>query len=151
MYRLLLLFLLAPLLTNAQYTKNIDSLFTVKDYLLDISNTVRSKQNNEKKIAKLGELIRSATSKKAVFDRNLTKIIKEDEDTDRLKSMFNLAMQSMVLYRSDLLNNFDNQTEASYLYEKLSILIFKIYFYCDSAQHQQLKNLKNEASFSRPK
>jgi len=83
MYRLLLLFLLPPLLANAQYTKHIDSLFTVKDYLLDIINTVRSKQNNEKKIANLGELI-------------------------------NLAMQSMVLYRSDLLNNFENQTEASY-------------------------------------
>lgn len=151
MYRLLLLLLLAPLLANAQYTKNIDSLFTVKDYLLDISNTVRSKHTNAKKIAKLEKHIKSATTQKGIFNRNITRILKDNEGMDQLKSMFDLAMQSMVLYRSDLLNGFENQTEAGYLFEKLSILIFKIYFYCDSAQNQQLKNLKNEASFSRPK
>lgn len=142
MYRLLVIFLLFPLFCDAQFSKNIDSLFIVKDYLMDISNTVRSKENNETKIDKLGNLIRSATFQKGIFNRNIAKIGQEDEETDRLIAMFNLSMQSMVLYRSDLLSNFENKAEADYLNEKLAILMYKIYFYCDYAKRLQLEKPK---------
>ena len=61
MQKLLFLFLLVSLQTNAQKAAT-DSLFIVQNYLSEIRNTVNSKKSHKHKLEKLGSLIQSANT-----------------------------------------------------------------------------------------
>ncbi|WP_162796137.1 hypothetical protein [Pedobacter nanyangensis] len=132
---LFLLFMLVSLQTNAQISKGMDSIFLVKDYLLHIQKAVNTQQPEKEKIAKLDSLIRLATEQKAVFGRNLSPILKNEQEAREMKTSLNFILQSMVLYRSDLQSNNKSQSEILYLNKNIPILINKIYFYCKRFQN----------------
>lgn len=133
MQKLLFLFLLVSLQTNAQKAA-IDSLFIVQNYLSEIRNTVNSKKSHKHKLEKLGSLIQSADTQKAIFNRNITKIAGTTKDTEQLKSSLNSILQSVILYRSDLKNNYKSQSEIIFLNKNIPVLVYKIDFHCTRAK-----------------
>ncbi|SHK55743.1 hypothetical protein [Epilithonimonas mollis] len=140
MKNLFFIFLLVSVPLYSQASKNIDSLFLVKDYLQNIRTTVNSKINNQKKTEKLDSLIRTATKYKTIFDRNIRAIVKIREEETELRTAINFILQSMVLYRSDLKDRSENRTEILYLNKNIPILINKIYYHTrmvNSAKYQQ--------------
>lgn len=131
--RLFLLFLLVSLQTNAQTSKSIDSIFWVKNYLLDIQKTVNSKENHKQKTEKLTVLIRSSTKQKAVFGRNIHLIAPTHQEAEEMKTSLNFVLQSMVLYKSDLKEQPKKPAvtnELAYLNKNITILVHKINHYC---------------------
>lgn len=130
MRTLFLLFLLISFQANSQTSKAIDSLFLIKKYLQNIQNTVNSKEETKQKIAKLDHLVRSATAQKDVFNRNIIKITDSKQEIVQLKSSLNFILQSLVLHKSDILNDKDGFSEKKYLNENIPPLVDKIIYHC---------------------
>lgn len=126
----LFVFLFVSLQANAQLTKKIDSLFLVKSYLLNIQHTVNSKEESKQKLAKLDNFVKSATAQKAVFNKNIAKIVENKQEIEQLKSSLNFILQSLALYKSDISNNKSGLSEKKYLNQNIPPLIDKIIFYC---------------------
>jgi len=120
----------------SQSSKPADSLFLVKNYLLEIQNTVNSKESPKQKIGKLNALIKLVTTQKAVFNRNITKVVKNNDEAKTLKSSLNFILQSMVLHKSDLrvAPKPCGTNEAAYLNKNIPVLVDKIYFYCNQSK-----------------
>lgn len=131
----LILFIMIWFQANAQKTV-IDSIFGVQDYLLEIRNSVNSNESPRKKLDKLNSLIQSATTQKAIFSRNITKISGQPQEEVQLKSLLNFILQSLVLYETDLKNNNikSAQNELKYMNKNISNLVYKIDFHCKVAK-----------------
>lgn len=114
----------------AQNRSAIDSLFQVKDYLLNVKLCINEEQTGEEKIAQLKQFIKLASSQEAIFERNATTIIKNKQELKQLKSTLHSILQSIILYYEDINQNGKSPTESMYLNKNIPPLVDKIYYYC---------------------
>lgn len=114
----------------AQNRSAIDSLFQVKDYLLNVKLCINEEQTGEEKIAQLKQFIKLASSQEAIFERNATTIIKNKQELKQLKTTLHSILQSIILYYEDINQNGKSPTESLYLNKNIPPLVDKIYYYC---------------------
>src|SRR5690606_5734051 len=112
--------LLFSILTNAQ-SKTTDSLLLVKTYLTELKKTATSKQSKKAKLLKLEPLLRDGIRQRGILNRNI-KRTKNPNETEELVRLFNFILQSAILYKSDIKNNYSGAAEISYL--KMNIPVF---------------------------
>lgn len=134
-------------ITFAQNKSDIDSLFQVKDFLLDIRSTVNVKDwNGAQQLIKVEQLIEKGKSYETQFPLWLKTVIREDSwHSTEMKRQFTLILQTLALYKSDLkmLQNKrpTNQEELEYLNRKIPKLVDTIYYYCKLAEEERLKKI----------
>ena len=126
----------------AQNRSAIDSLFQVKDYLLNVKHCINEEQTGEEKIAQLKQFIKLASSQKAIFERNATAIIKNKQELKQLKTTLHFILQSIILYHEDINQNGKSPTESLYLNKNIPPLVDKIYYYCKVAEIEWQRNTK---------
>lgn len=126
----------------AQNRSVIDSLFQVKDYLLNVKHCINEEQTREEKIAQLKQFIKLASSQKAIFERNATAIIKNKKELKQLKTTLHFILQSIILYHEDINQNGKSPTESFYLNKNIPPLVDKIYYYCKVAEIEWQRNTK---------
>lgn len=134
-------------ITSAQNKSDIDSLYQVKNYLLDIRSTVNVKDwNGAQQLIKVEQLIEKGKSYETQFPLWLKTVIREDSwHSTEMKRQFTLILQTLALYKSDLkmLQNKrpTNQEELEYLNRKIPKLVDTIYYYCKLAEEERLKKI----------
>ena len=134
-------------ITFAQNKSDIDSLFQVKNYLLDIRSTVNVKDwNGAQQLIKVEQLIEKGQRYETQFPLWLKTVIREDSwHSTEMKRQFTLILQTLALYKSDLkmLQNKrpTNQEELEYLNRKIPKLVDTIYYYCKLAEEERLKKI----------
>lgn len=134
-------------ITFAQNKSDIDSLFQVKDFLLDIRSTVNVKDwNGAQQLIKVEQLIEKGQRYETQFPLWLKTVIREDSwHSTEMKRQFTLILQTLALYKSDLkmLQNKrpTNQEELEYLNRKIPKLVDTIYYYCKLAEEERLKKI----------
>lgn len=134
-------------ITFAQNKSDIDSLFQVKVFLLDIRSTVNVKDwNGAQQLIKVEQLIEKGKSYETQFPLWLKTVIREDIwHSTEMKRQFTLILQTLALYKSDL-KTFQNkrptnQEELEYLNRKIPKLVDTIYYYCKLAEEERLKKI----------
>ena len=131
----------------AQNRSAIDSLFQVKDFLLDIRSTVNVKDwNGAQQLIKVEQLIEKGQSYETQFPLWLKTVIREDSwHSTEMKRQFTLILQTLALYKSDLImlqnKRPTNQEELEYLNRKIPKLVDTIYYYCKLAEEERLKKI----------
>ena len=134
-------------ITFAQNKSDIDSLFQVKNYLLDIRSTVNVKDwNGAQQLIKVEQLIEKGKSYETQFPLWLKTVIREDSwHSTEMKRQFTLILQTLALYKSDLImlqnKRPTNQEELEYLNRKIPKLVDTIYYYCKLAEEERLKKI----------
>ena len=134
-------------ITFAQNKSDMDSLFQVKVFLLDIRSTVNVKDwNGAQQLIKVEQLIEKGKSYETQFPLWLKTVIREDSwHSTEMKRQFTLILQTLALYKSDLkmLQNKrpTNQEELEYLNRKIPKLVDTIYYYCKLAEEERLKKI----------
>ena len=134
-------------ITFAQNKSDMDSLYQVKNYLLDIRSTVNVKDwNGAQQLIKVEQLIEKGKSYETQFPLWLKTVIREDSwHSTEMKRQFTLILQTLALYKSDLkmLQNKrpTNQEELEYLNRKIPKLVDTIYYYCKLAEEERLKKI----------
>ena len=134
-------------ITFAQNKSDMDSLFQVKNYLLDIRSTVNVKDwNGAQQLIKVEQLIEKGQRYETQFPLWLKTVIREDSwHSTEMKRQFTLILQTLALYKSDLkmLQNKrpTNQEELEYLNRKIPKLVDTIYYYCKLAEEERLKKI----------
>lgn len=123
----------------AQNRSAIDSLFQVKDYLLNVKHCINEEQTGEEKIAQLKQFIKLASSQEAIFERNATAIIKNKKELKQLKTTLHFILQSIILYHEDINQNGKSPTESFYLNKNIPPLVDKIYYYCKIEKLEEQK------------
>lgn len=123
----------------AQNRSAIDSLFQVKDYLLNVKHCINEEQTGEEKIAQLKQFIKLASSQEAIFERNATAIIKNKKELTQLKTTLHFILQSIILYHEDINQNGKSPTESFYLNKNIPPLVDKIYYYCKIEKLEEQK------------
>lgn len=123
----------------AQNRSAIDSLFQVKDYLLNVKHCINEEQTGEAKIAQLKQFIKLASSQEAIFERNATAIIKNKKELKQLKTTLHFILQSIILYHEDINQNGKSPTESFYLNKNIPPLVDKIYYYCKIEKLEEQK------------
>ncbi len=126
----------------AQNRSVIDSLFQVKDYLLNVKHCINEEQTGEEKIAQLKQFIKLASSQEAIFERNATAVIKNKKELKQLKTTLHFILQSIILYHEDINQNGKSPTESFYLNKNIPPLVDKIYYYCKVAEIEWQRNTK---------
>ena len=122
----------------SQSYKPVDSLFMVKDYLMEIKSNIPQKESKTTadKVKNLERLIRLGTKQKKIFENQLNVILKNNpKEKELLLQKYNHVLQSAILLKTDLKQNkylYDKISldEASYLYKNSSALIDRIYYHC---------------------
>ena len=125
----------------AQNRSAIDSLFQVKDYLLNVKHCINEEQTRQEKIAQLKQFIKLASSQEAIFERNATAIIKNKKELKQLKTTLHFILQSIILYHEDINQNGKSPTESLYLNKNIPPLVDKIYYYCKIEKLEEQINL----------
>lgn len=134
-------------ITFAQNKSDIDSLYQVKNYLLDIRSTVNVKDwNGAQQLIKVEQLIEKGQSYETQFPLWLKTVIREDSwHSTEMKRQFTLILQTLALYKSDLImlqnKRPTNQEELEYLNRKIPKLVDTIYYYCKLAEEERLKKI----------
>lgn len=134
-------------ITFAQNKSDIDSLYQVKDYLLDIRSTVNVKDwNGAQQLIKVEQLIEKGQRYETQFPLWLKTVIREDSwHSTEMKRQFTLILQTLALYKSDLImlqnKRPTNQEELEYLNRKIPKLVDTIYYYCKLAEEERLKKI----------
>lgn len=134
-------------ITFAQNKSDMDSLFQVKNYLLDIRSTVNVKDwNGAQQLIKVEQLIEKGKSYETQFPLWLKTVIREDSwHSTEMKRQFTLILQTLALYKSDLImlqnKRPTNQEELEYLNRKIPKLVDTIYYYCKLAEEERLKKI----------
>ena len=123
----------------AQNRSAIDSLFQVKDYLLNVKHCINEEQTGEEKIAQLKQFIKLASSQEAIFERNATAIIKNKKELKQLKTTLHFILQSIILYYQDINQNGKSPKESFYLNKNIPPLVDKIYYYCKIEKLEEQK------------
>ncbi|PPZ91899.1 hypothetical protein C3729_07530 [Cloacibacterium normanense] len=123
----------------AQNRSAIDSLFQVKDYLLNVKHCINEEQTGGEKIAQLKQFIKLASSQEAIFERNATAIIKNKKELTQLKTTLHFILQSIILYHEDINQNGKSPTESFYLNKNIPPLVDKIYYYCKIEKLEEQK------------
>ena len=125
----------------AQNRNAIDSLFQVKDYLLNVKHCINQGQTVEEKTIQLKRFIKLASSQEAIFERNATAIIKNKKELKQLKTTLHFILQSIILYYQDINQNGKSPTESLYLNKNIPPLVDKIYYYCKIEKLEEQINL----------
>ena len=134
-------------ITFAQNKSDMDSLFQVKNYLLDIRSTVNVKDwNGAQQLIKVEQLIEKGKGYETQFPLWLKTVIREDSwHSTEMKRQFTLILQTLALYKSDLImlqnKRPTNQEELEYLNRKIPKLVDTIYYYCKLAEEERLKKI----------
>lgn len=134
-------------ITFAQNKSDIDSLFQVKNYLLDIRSTVNVKDwNGAQQLIKVEQLIEKGKSYETQFPLWLKTVIREDSwHSTEMKRQFTLILQTLALYKSDLkmLQNKrpTNKEDLEFLNNSIPKLVDTIYYYCKLAEEERLKKI----------
>ena len=134
-------------ITFAQNKSDIDSLFQVKDFLLDIRSTVNVKDwNGAQQLIKVEQLIEKGKGYETQFPLWLKTVIREDSwHSTEMKRQFTLILQTLALYKSDLImlqnKRPTNQEELEYLNRKIPKHVDTIYYYCKLAEEERLKKI----------
>ena len=134
-------------ITFAQNKSDIDSLYQVKNYLLDIRSTVNVKDwNGAQQLIKLEQLIEKGKSYETQFPLWLKTVIREDSwHSTEMKRQFTLILQTLALYKSDLkmLQNKrpTNKEDLEFLNNSIPKLVDTIYYYCKLAEEERLKKI----------
>lgn len=134
-------------ISYSQNKSDIDSLYQVKDFLLDIRSTVNVKDwNGAQQLIKVEQLIEKGQRYETQFPLWLKTVIREDSwHSTEMKRQFTLILQTLALYKSDL-KTFQNkrptnQEELEYLNRKIPKLVDTIYYYCKLAEEERLKKI----------
>ena len=134
-------------ITFAQNKSDIESLYQVKNYLLDIRSTVNVKDwNGAQQLIKVEQLIEKGKSYETQFPLWLKSVIHEDSwHSTEMKRQFTLILQTFALYKSDLktLQNKrpTNLEDLEFLNSRISQLVDNIYYYCKLAEEERLKKI----------
>ena len=134
-------------ITFAQNKSDIDRLYQVKNYLLDIRSTVNVKDwNGAQQLIKVEQLIEKGQRYETQFPLWLKTVIREDSwHSTEMKRQFTLILQTLALYKSDLImlqnKRPTNQEELEYLNRKIPKLVDTIYYYCKLAEEERLKKI----------
>ena len=134
-------------ITFAQNKSDIDSLFQVKNYLLDIRSTVNVKDwNGAQQLIKVEQLIEKGQRYETQFPLWLKTVIREDSwHSTEMKRQFTLILQTLALYKSDL-KTFQNKRptnkeDLEFLNNSIPKLVDTIYYYCKLAEEERLKKI----------
>jgi hypothetical protein len=139
--------LLVTSLMFAQNKNHIDSLYQVKNYLLDLRSTVNSEDWNPKdQLIKVSQLIEKGKGYEKQFPIWLNAVLhKESRHYTEMKRQFTLILQTLALHNSDLKakpsqrpNNLD---DLKFLNTRIPKLIDEIYYYCKLAEEERLKKI----------
>lgn len=134
-------------ITFAQNKSDMDSLYQVKNYLLDIRSTVNVKDwNGAQQLIKVEQLIEKGKSYETQFPLWLKTVIREDSwHSTEMKRQFTLILQTLALYKSDLklLQNKrpTNKEDLEFLNNSIPKLVDTIYYYCKLAEEERLKKI----------
>lgn len=134
-------------ITFAQNKSDIDSLFQVKDFLLDIRSTVNVKDwNGAQQLIKVEQLIEKGKSYETQFPLWLKTVIREDSwHSTEMKRQFTLILQTLSLYKSDLImlqnKRPTNKEDLEFLNNSIPKLVDTIYYYCKLAEEERLKKI----------
>lgn len=134
-------------ITFAQNKSDIDSLYQVKNYLLDIRSTVNVKDwNGAQQLIKVEQLIEKGKGYETQFPLWLKTVIREDSwHSTEMKRQFTLILQTLALYKSDLkmLQNKrpTNKEDLEFLNNSIPKLVDTIYYYCKLAEEERLKKI----------
>lgn len=123
----------------AQNRNAIDSLFQVKDYLLNVKHCINQEQTVEEKTIQLKRFIKLASSQEAIFERNATAVIKNKQELKQLKTTLHFILQSIILYHEDIKQKGKSPTESMYLNKNIPLLVDKIYYYCKIEKLEEQK------------
>ena len=126
----------------AQNRNAIDSLFQVKDYLLNVKHCINEEQTVEEKTIQLKRFIKLASSQEAIFERNATSVIKNKQELKQLKTTLHFILQSIILYHEDIKQKGKSPTESMYLNKNIPLRVDKIYYYCKAAEIEWQRNTK---------
>lgn len=131
----------------AQNKSDIDSLYQVKNYLLEIRSTVNVKDwNGAQQLIKVEQLIEKGKSYETQFPLWLKSVIHEDSwHSTEMKRQFTLILQTLALYKSDL-KTFQNKRptnkeDLEFLNNSIPKLVDTIYYYCKLAEEERLKKI----------
>lgn len=134
-------------ITFAQNKSDIDSLYQVKNYLLDIRSTVNVKDwNGAQQLIKVEQLIEKGQRYETQFPLWLKTVIREDSwHSTEMKQQFALILQTLALYKSDL-KTFQNKRptnkeDLEFLNNSIPKLVDTIYYYCKLAEEERLKKI----------
>lgn len=134
-------------ITFAQNKSDMDSLFQVKVFLLDIRSTVNVKDwNGAQQLIKVEQLIEKGKSYETQFPLWLKTVIREDSwHSTEMKRQFTLILQTLALYKSDL-KTFQNKRptnkeDLEFLNNSIPKLVDTIYYYCKLAEEERLKKI----------
>ena len=134
-------------ITFAQNKSDIDSLYQVKNYLLDIRSTVNVKDwNGAQQLIKVEQLIEKGQSYETQFPLWLKTVIREDSwHSTEMKRQFTLILQTLALYKSDLITFQNkrptNKEDLEFLNNSIPKLVDTIYYYCKLAEEERLKKI----------
>lgn len=121
------------IVTKAQNSSSIDSLFLVKNYLLTLQHTVENKQlSNTIKVQQLDSLVKKASGYQVVLNTHLQKIHYTDTAISSMLQQYRLIIQSAILLKTDLRQNGYQNTAGSsaeiyYLYRHIPAFVHRIY------------------------
>ena len=134
-------------ITFAQNKSDMDSLYQVKNYLLDIRSTVNVKDwNGALQLIKVEQLIEKGKSYETQFPLWLKSVIHEDSwHSTEMKRQFTLILQTLALYKSDL-KMLPNKRpppkeDLEFLNNSIPKLVDTIYYYCKLAEEERLKKI----------
>jgi hypothetical protein len=134
-------------ITFAQNKSDMDSLYQVKNYLLDIRSTVNVKDwNGAQQLIKVEQLIEKGKSYETQFPLWLKTVIREDSwHSTEMKRQFTLILQTLALYKSDLImlqnKRPTNKEDLEFLNNSIPKLVDTIYYYCKLAEEERLKKI----------
>lgn len=134
-------------ITFAQNKSDIDSLYQVKNYLLDIRSTVNVKNwNGAQQLIKVEQLIEKGQRYETQFPLWLKTVIREDSwHSTEMKRQFTLILQTLALYKSDLImlqnKRPTNKEDLEFLNNSIPKLVDTIYYYCKLAEEERLKKI----------
>ena len=134
-------------ITIAQNKSDIDSLYQLSNYLLDIRSTVNVKDwNGAQQLIKVEQLIEKGKSYETQFPLWLKTVIREDSwHSTEMKRQFTLILQTLSLYKSDLImlqnKRPTNKEDLEFLNNSIPKLVDTIYYYCKLAEEERLKKI----------
>ena len=134
-------------ITFAQNKSDMDSLYQVKNYLPDIRSTVNVKDwNGAQQLIKVEQLIEKGQRYETQFPLWLKTVIREDSwHSTEMKRQFTLILQTLALYKSDLImlqnKRPTNKEDLEFLNNSIPKLVDTIYYYCKLAEEERLKKI----------
>lgn len=134
-------------ISYSQNKSDIDSLYQVKNYLLDIRSTVNLKKwNGAQQLIKVEQLIEKGQRYETQFPLWLKTVIREDSwHSTEMKRQFTLILQTLALYKSDLImlqnKRPTNKEDLEFLNNSIPKLVDTIYYYCKLAEEERLKKI----------